>query len=247
MVITINGIEFAYDDAPVFSGVSLDVVAGETLVIMGANGTGKTTLLKLLAGLYEPDKGSVRRDGIVGFSPEDPTAGLFADTVANEVAFFPRNRGLDANRRAVDAMRALEIYEFRDRNPFTLSVGEQRRVSIAAVLAGDPAVITLDEPTAGLDRHGERALADCLHGLNATLVVSTHESDFAYSIADRIAILGDTGIERIGDATSILTDESLLEAAGVRTPGIVAWARQRGLDHPPGTVDEAIGMLAGQR
>lgn len=246
-MITIRELTYAHDDSPVFSGLSLDVVAGETLAIMGANGAGKTTLLKLLAGLSEPDAGSVRRDGIVGFSPEDPTAGLFADTVANEVEFFPRNRGLDANRRAVDAMQSLEIYELRDRNPFTLSVGEQRRVSIAAVLAGDPAVLALDEPTAGLDRHGERALAACLADLNATLVVSTHESDFAYALADRIAVLGDAGIERIDDATSILTDESLLEAAGVRTPGIVAWARQRGLDHPPGSLDEAVGMLQGQR
>lgn len=246
-MISVTDLAFAYDETPVLTDISLTIPEGERLAIMGANGAGKSTLLKLLAGLYDPDAGVIERNDLVGFSPEDPTAGLFAPTVADEVGFFPKNRGLDVERQTTAALRTLDIYELRDRNPYSLSVGEQRRVAIAAVLAGDPGVVTLDEPTTGLDRHGEQNMVDRLEEVNATIVFSTHEADFAYALADRVGILIDGELARIGPTTDVLTDTVLLQDAGIRTPGIVTWARHRGLDHPPADFTEAVRMLEGER
>lgn len=244
-MITVRDLAFGYDDGPVLDGLSLDVATGETLAVMGANGSGKTTLLKLLAGLYEPDRGTIDREGVVGFAPEDPRAGLFAETVAEEVAFFPRNRDLDVEAATDAAMTAMDVSDLRDRGPYTLSAGEQRRVSIAAVLAGDPAVVALDEPTAGLDAAGERYLAALLSDLDATVVFSTHSSDFAYRVADRVALMGGGALRETGDARDLLADPDLLREAGVRVPGAVTWARKHGFDPPPESVAAAVALVRG--
>lgn len=246
-MIDVRGVRFAYDGRPAVVDASFAVDAGEILAVMGANGAGKTTLLKLLAGLRQPDAGRIDRppDAPVGFAPEDPKAGLFAPTVYEEVAFFPRNRGLDVDDRTDAAMAAMAVGHLADRSPVSLSVGEQRRVSIAAVLAGDPAVIALDEPTAGLDRAGERRLADRLADLEAAVVVSTHESDFAHAIADRVLVLESGRVRRIGDAGAVLGDAAFLREVGLRPPGAVEWAAARGFDRPPASVEEAVAMARG--
>lgn len=243
----VHDVSFRYGDRPVLSDVSFEVTPGETLAVMGANGSGKTTLLRLLAGLREPHAGTVEADGVVGFAPEDPRAGLFASTVAEEVAFFPGNRGLDADREAAAAMRALAVDDLADRNPLSLSFGEQRRVAVAAVLAGDPTVLALDEPTGGLDRGGERQLGELLSGLAAAVVLSTHEADFAWQYADRVAVLADAGIRRVGPARDVLTDGDLLRDAGVRPPGVVTWAARRGCDRVPEDLADAAAMAGGRR
>ena len=245
-MIEARGVGVRRDGRPVLDDVSLSVAAGETLVVMGPNGAGKTTLLTLLAGLEAPDAGSVEGPDVVGFAPEDPRSALFAESVAEEVAFFPRNRGLEASRRAEAAMDALGVTHLRDRGPHALSVGEQRRVSIAAVLAGDPDAAVLDEPTRGLDRAGERELAARLRALDATLVCSTHDAEFALDVADRVAVLVDGGLRRVDDAHAVLTDEAGLEAAGIRPPGAVSWARRRGLDPPPLSLAAAAARLEGE-
>ncbi len=229
--------------APVLSQVSFAVDPGETVAVMGPNGAGKTTLLKHVAGLREPAAGSVTVDGPVGFAPEDPRDGLFADTVAEEVAFFPRNRGLDVDRQRDAALAAMNVAALRDRDPYSLSVGEQRRVSIAAVLAGDPAALVLDEPTRGLDAAGERQLADRLDALDTTVLFSTHAADFAYAVADRVAVLVDGSLRETGAADAVLTDIDRLEAAGIRPPGLVLWAREAGIDPPPRTLEGALRAL----
>lgn len=246
-MIRVRDVAFGYDGRTVLAGTSFDVAAGETLAVMGENGSGKTTLLRLLAGLREPDAGSVEAAGVVGFAPEDPRAGLFAETVADEVEFFPRNRGLDAAGEAARAMQALDVHELRDRNPLSLSFGEQRRVSIAAVLAGDPAALALDEPTAGLDGAGERRLGALLSDLEAAVVLSTHESDFACRCADRVAVLADGGIRRLGPPREVLSDLTLLRDSGIRPPGFVTWANRHGLDRIPDSVDDAALMVRGRR
>lgn len=240
-------VEYAYGGAPALDGVSLSVERGELLAIVGANGAGKTTLLRLFAGLEEPDGGSIEREGAVGFAPEDPAAALFADSVTEELAFFPRNRGLDVDDHVERAMDAMEIRDLRDRGPHTLSTGEQRRVSVAAVLAGDPAVVALDEPTAGLDRHGERRLGELLAALDAAVVFSTHEPDVVYDFADRVAVMIDGEVRRVGDPTEVLADRDLLEAASVRTPGVVEWARGKGYDRLPETLEAAAAMAREER
>lgn len=242
-MIAVDGLVVERGGRVVLDDFSMSVAPGERVAVMGANGAGKTTLLKAVAGLATPDAGTVEVDGPVGFAPEDPQAGLFAESVAEEVAFFPRNRGLAVERRREAALSALDLGELRDREPYSLSVGEQRRVSIAAVLAGDPAVLVLDEPTRGLDAAGERHLADLLDDLAVTVLFSTHASDFAYRLADRVVILADRGPQRVGPARDVLGDEAFLEAVGVRPPGIVSWARRRGIDPPPADLEAAIARL----
>lgn len=246
-MIRIRDVVVEYDDRRVLSEVSLDVSPGEKVAIMGANGSGKTTLLRLLAGLTDPDEGTIETAGDVGFAPEDPHAALFASTVAEEVAFFPRNRGLDATRAADRAMSQLEVADLRDRNPFSLSVGEQRRVSIAAVLSGDPSILALDEPSAGLDARGERHVSALLSGLDTTVVVSTHSADFAYRFADRIGVLADGNVCRIGSPREVLSDLELLDESDIRAPGIVTWAARQGFDRLPADLPEAVAMAKGQR
>lgn len=240
-------VSVARDGRRVLSDVSLEVDSGELVAVMGANGSGKTSLLRLLAGLDEPVEGTVDTDGMVGFAPEDPRAAIFARTVAEEVAFFPRNRGLDAEGEAARAMEQLGVEELHDRNPLSLSVGEQRRVSVASVLSGRPAALALDEPTAGLDRAGERQLGELLTALDIAVVYSTHAADFAYRFADRVVVLADGGISRQGPPADVLSDLDLLADAGIRAPGIVTWAKHRGLDRLPAGFDEAVAMARERR
>lgn len=244
-MIDIGDLSFAFDDRPVFRDISIRIERGERLALVGANGTGKTTLLRLVAGLLEPDAGSVRVDGSVGFAPEDPQTGLFAASVADEVAFFPRNRGLDVETAVSAAIDRMALTGFEDRNPFSLSVGEQRRLSIASVLSGDPAVLCLDEPTKGIDRRGARDLATVITDLDKTIVFSTHDTDFAYEVSDRVAILAEESIRRLGSVEGVLGDESLLVDAGVRPPGLVELARREGFERLPGDIEEALEMLGG--
>ena len=246
-MITVRDVAYGYDGDQVLAGLSLDIKREESHAIMGENGSGKTTLLKLLAGLYEPDSGAIDRQGIVGFAPENPRTGLFAETVAEEVAFFPRNRGLDVEARTEDALEAMAITGIRNRGPYDLSAGEQRRVSIAAVLAGNPAVLALDEPTAGLDATGERRLAELIADLDATVVFSTHAADFAYRVADRVTLLDDGQVLATDDARDLLADGERLGTAGVRVPGQVTWAREHGIEPPPTTVAEAVALLGGNQ
>lgn len=238
-MIRLQDVDFAYGSTPVLDGVRLTIQSSETLALMGANGAGKTTLLRLIAGLRDPDSGRLEHDGVVGFAPEDPRAGLFARTVAEEVEYFPRNRGLDPAETAGRAMRDMQISELRNRNPLSLSHGEQRRVSIAAVLAGEPTAVALDEPTAGLGREDEERLGRLLTDLDATVVFSTHSADFVHRFADRVAIVADGRLESVGPARELLQRVELLEAVGIRPPGPVLWATARGLERPPPTVEQA--------
>ncbi|MDZ7701259.1 MAG: ABC transporter ATP-binding protein [Halobacteriales archaeon] len=242
-MITADGLGVTRDGRPALDGLSLRVDAGETLAVMGPNGAGKTTLLKAVAGLLEADSGRVEVDGVAGFAPEDPAAGLFAESVAEEVAFFPRNRGLDVDERRESAMAALDVADLADRDPHTLSVGQQRRVSIAAVLAGDPDVLVLDEPTRGLDGAGEAELAELLGELDCTILLATHAADFAWAAADRVAVLSDGECRRVGEARRVLGAIPFLESVGVRPPGIVRWARREGIDPPPADLQAALEAL----
>lgn len=242
-MITIEDLEVSRAGRPVVADCSLSVTAGETIAVMGPNGAGKTTLLKAVAGLLEADAGSVEVGGLVGFAPEDPAAGLFAESVAEELAFFPRNRGLDVAERRELAMETFELEPLADRDPYTLSVGQQRRVSIAAVLSGDPDVLVLDEPTRGLDEAGEATLAELVEELETTVLAATHASDFAYATADRVAVLDGGELRRIGGAREVLADDAMLESAGIRPPGIVQWARRHDIDPPPADLAEALAAL----
>lgn len=247
-MIRVRDLRFAYEDGPeVLSGIDLDVETGSVLALMGPNGAGKTTLAKLLAGLYDPDDGHVEIDGTVGFAPEDPDDGLFAATVAEEVAFFPRNRGLDVDAQVDAALAAMGIADRRERAPQTLAAGEKRRVSLASVLSGDPAVVVLDEPTSGLDAPHVEQLGERLAAIDRTVVFATHDAAFARRWADKVAVVSEGAVATRGPADVLLGDTAFDFAGhGIRPPETVVFARERGWESAPASVAEAVDRLEGR-
>ena len=248
-MIEIENLSFAFDDGPrVFEELSMAVETGGIVAVLGANGTGKTTLLRLLAGLLEPDGGTIQIDEseepVVGLAPETPADGLFSPTVSEEIAFFPENRGLPVEERVSEAVEQLGIEGLADRDPYSLSAGEKRLVTIAAVLAGDPDVVGLDEPTSGLDRGARTRLGTRLTALDHTILVVTHDTDFAWRYADRAIVLDDEGSRRQGSVESVLADPDFdLESVGLEPPQAVAWAREWDIEPPPRTVADALDRL----
>lgn len=207
----------------VFDHLSFSIGKGETVALMGHNGAGKTTLARLLCALTKPKSGSIVIDGIavaatkrngavkppsrrnraklrrtVGYVMQHPERQLFAETVAEDVAYGPSNQGLDASEaagRAMRAMRLLHIEHLRDRSPFGLSGGQQRLVAIAGVIACEPKVLVLDEPTAGLDEEAIARVHGLIHELKSrgvTMLVISHSQEEVDEIADRTIVLGES-------------------------------------------------------
>jgi len=214
----------AYNGRPALRGVDLTVRRGEAVALMGRNGSGKTTLLKHLVGLLLPSRGSVRvrdRDtrrasvedliDVVGYVPQNPNALLFADTVREELAFTRRSHGLDGPHTpggaGDDLLAALGIADHADDYPRDLSVGERQRVALAAILAGEPEIILLDEPTRGVDALQKGALLRYLAGERArgrTLLLSTHDVELAAAVADRVIVLEEGRVAADGPAREVL-------------------------------------------
>ncbi|ULB11754.1 energy-coupling factor ABC transporter ATP-binding protein [Cereibacter azotoformans] len=203
MLIDLRDLHFAYPGgAPVLRGASLTLEAGERLAVTGPNGSGKSTLLQLAVGLIRPSAGKVvafgqerrreeefhevrRRAGLVFQDPDDQ---LFCPTVAEDVAFGPLNLGRSrAEARAVveEVLARLGIAHLRDRVTHRLSGGEKRLVTLAAVLAMDPEVLLLDEPTTGLDQANEERLTALLAGLPQAMVFVSHDRSFRGRLATR--------------------------------------------------------------
>ncbi len=234
---------FKYPDTDRYAlkSVDLDFEERKLTVLMGENGSGKTTLLRLLAGLLEPTRGEVESYGKeVGFSPEDPELGFFARSVKKEVEFYPKNRGLKHEKMAESALEGLGISHLKDRLPYILSSGQQRLVSLASVLSGNPDIMVLDEPTHSLHRRAEQNIGELLRGINKTMVVSTHSSDFALNYADRLVVMHSSKVLARGSPFELLQDEEILEKAGIRMPGILRWSKERSLEEIPEDMDEAL-------
>jgi energy-coupling factor transporter ATP-binding protein EcfA2 len=186
-VVALEGVSFAYPGGPpVVVGELLALRRGEVVALVGPNGVGKTTVAKLAAGLLVPSAGRVRRAGSAGYLSQDPGRFLIAETVLDEVALAA---GPERARRCLDE---LGLLPFAARHPRDLSSGERERVAIAAVLAIEPDLLVLDEPTRGVDPERKAELAALLRAQapsRATLVV-THDANFAAAVADRTVALG---------------------------------------------------------
>lgn len=227
-------------------GVDLEIRAGERLGIIGPTGSGKSTLVQGMAGLLEPTSGRVLADGRpllandaetrrrrlrVGLAFQYPEDQIFEQTVFREVAFGPRNLGLsdqEVTRRVHWALEmvGLDPQAHGPRSPFTLSGGERRRVALAGILAMQPAVLILDEPTAGQDPQSRRALLGRIQAWQAetgfTLVVVTHAVDELAGLVDRVVALNGGRVAADGPTREILGDAELLAAIGLTPPEPVA-------------------------
>lgn len=273
MALTLNNVSYAYAAGTALAiralrGVDLVVDRGELAVILGPSGSGKSTLLSAAAGLVSPTSGEVLVDGIpldvasggassgIGIVFQRPESQLFAETVAADVAFGPRNLGASSEeadravRTALDAV-GLPCDAFGQRSPFTLSGGEARRAALAGVLAMSPRYLLLDEPTAGLDRHGRRAVREAIAFARASagVVVVSHDPEEFLGDADTVLALVDGESVYYGDVDGLLLRSAELFALGTPLPQIVRAqmlaAARTGWRHTPTlNIEEAADALA---
>ncbi len=233
--VEMQGVSFSYPDGhPALSGVDLHVHPGERLALLGPNGAGKTTLVLHLNGILAADTGTVHIAGLpvekanlteirrrVGIVFQDPDDQLFMPTVADDVAFGPANLGLtgdDLRRRVTRALESVGMEERRDRAPHHLSYGERRLAAIAGVLAMEPEIVVLDEPTANLDPAGRRELAEVLDALGHTMLLVTHDLPYALQLCDRAVILNRGSIVADGPTREVLADREVMAANRLELP-----------------------------
>lgn len=259
---------FSYGpDAQALDGVSLEVPVRATTAIVGQTGSGKSTLLRLLCGLEAADAGSLTVCGInaatkrgrrqirraVGYVMQHPERQLFAQTVAEDVAFGPRNQGLSAaevERRVAHALDLVGLTDRRDASPFELSGGQQRLAAIAGVLAMEPELLILDEPTAGLDPRGRarlRALMADLAAHGVTLLQVTHSMEDA-ARADHVVVLDQSHVLATGTPAEVFcsANEPQLTAVGLGLPRPLAYACEHALDARPLTLEALVAALRAQ-
>lgn len=268
LAILARDLGFSYGpDAQALDGVSLEVPARATTAIVGQTGSGKSTLLRLLCGLEAADAGSLTVCGInaatkrgrrqvrraVGYVMQHPERQLFAQTVAEDVAFGPRNQGLSAaevERRVAHALDLVGLADRRDASPFELSGGQQRLAAIAGVLAMEPELLVLDEPTAGLDPRGRarlRALMADLAAHGVTLLQVTHSMEDA-ARADHVVVLDQSHVLATGTPAEVFcpANEPQLAAVGLGLPRPLAYACEHALGARPLTLEALVATLRAQ-
>jgi cobalt/nickel transport system ATP-binding protein len=225
--IELRELSYAYADRPAtLRGISLRIAAGERVGLVGANGAGKSTLLLHLNGLLLPSSGAVLIEGVevgrhtlaaarqrVGLVFQDADDQLFMPTVLDDVGFGPRNQGLPAAEVAHRVDQALQLVgatHLAQRAPWQLSGGEKRSVAIAGVLAMQPRILVLDEPTAGLDPAGRRNLIELLRGLAQTCILASHDLDLVQEVCSRVIVLQAGELQADGPPAAVLADGPLL-------------------------------------
>lgn len=251
--------------------VNLDIEDGEFVGVMGTTGSGKSTLIQLVAGLIAPTEGKILLDGEdinakkydrdvlhrrIGLVFQYPEYQLFETTVERDVAFGLRHQGLTKEETASAVRTALETVGFdydevRDKSPLSFSGGEKRRIAIAGVLAPNPRVLILDEPIAGLDPLSRQDFLTMVDGLNAqgvTVIMISHNADALSEHAGRIIVLRDGALIRDGSAKHIFSDYYDLIRGGIGVPQVrqaVQLLRERGVNMPGNIIlyDQFIDRL----
>ena len=228
---------------PALSNVNLKIDEHEFIAIVGPTGSGKTTLIQHFTGLLRPSSGKITIDGqliptkgqrlaqirrSIGLVFQFPEKQLFEETVYGDIAFGPKNLGfaktqIEASVRQAMTLVDLDYEQLRDRSPHRLSEGEKRRVALAGVLAMDPQMLLLDEPTACLDPRGVKCIETILVRLfeiGKTIIVISHNIDFVFRLAKRIIVLSDGKITYDGGKKELLKQKEFLVNAGLDIPRI---------------------------
>ncbi|MHA2189956.1 MAG: energy-coupling factor ABC transporter ATP-binding protein [Candidatus Thorarchaeota archaeon] len=244
-MILLEDVHYAYDSIyTALRGVSIQIDNGERVAIMGSNGAGKTTLIKHANGLLRPQRGRVFLDGedtkhmsvaelarTVGLVWQNPDHQLFLDTVEKEVNFGLKNLGYseeEVSVRCEKTLAHLDLGGLAYRSPFALSGGERKRVALASVLATEPQVLALDEPTIGQDAKQKERLAELLMELNSrgrTVVCVTHDVEFVIEHFPRTIAMADGLIIADGDTSSVLSNQDVVERCSLASPQMTQAAR----------------------
>lgn len=275
--ISIRNVSYIYNEGMPFekkalNNINLDIDAGEFIALIGHTGSGKSTLVQHLNGLNEPTSGEILYDGVnyrekgkkiatlrqkVGLVFQYPEYQLFEETVIKDIAFGAVNQGLSEEEVDARVRRAMERVglsydDIGEESPFSLSGGQKRRVAIAGILAMEPEVLVLDEPTAGLDPHGSREILNEIKGIydttDTTIVLVSHSMEEVAQLATRMIVM-DNGEVRMDDTPrEIFKREKELEAIGLGVPQVrsaMTMLREKGLDVEENciTVDEALKEL----
>jgi cobalt/nickel transport system ATP-binding protein len=231
----VSGLAYAYPDGhQALFGVDLSIERGERVALLGPNGAGKTTLVMHLNGILSGGVGAVEVGGLpvakenlqeirrrVGIVFQDPDDQLFMPTVRDDVAFGPANLGLQGAELETCVNRALasvDMLEHADRTPHHLSFGQRRRVAVATVLAMEPEILVLDEPSSNLDPASRRELADIVRALDVTILMVTHDLPYALELCSRSLVLSEGVVVADGPTRTILSDAELMKAHRLELP-----------------------------
>ncbi len=253
MLLEVSDLRHVYqleDPVVALDGINAEIESGEFIGLVGHTGSGKSTLAQTLNGLIEPTEGTVyyREQDIfgdeislreirkkVGLVFQYPEHQLFEETVAEDISFGPKNLGLEGEtieervRQSLDLV-GLDYDEFRDRSPFNLSGGQQRRVAIAGVLALKPEVLILDEPSAALDPEGRKKLLDLLadlHGnMGLTIILITHRMEQVARLADRVLVMKNGGLVLDGTPEEVFTRQEYLREMALDLPPLTRILQQ---------------------
>ena len=281
-----KNITFSYSDSAkgkiqILKDISFHINKGDFIGVIGASGSGKTTFIKHLNGLLKPSSGQIIVNGFnitdkdlnlteirkrVGIVFQYPEYQLFEETVEKDIAFGPGNLGLDEaeiSKRVKNSMEAVGLdYEtYKDKSPFDLSGGQKRRVAIAGVIAMNPEVLILDEPTAGLDPGGRDEIFNLIKKLhrdnNITIILSSHSMDDMAKLAQTIIVMNHGKIEFMGTPREVFTSHAdKLREIGLDVPQVLELAtklRQKGFDIRPDILtveevkDEILKVMRGRK
>lgn len=239
-LLQVKNLCFAYDEKPVLQQINVSICRGERIAVMGSNGAGKSTFFLNLNGVLQPDSGEILLEGKtlkkkdfkelhrrVGFVFQDADSQIIASNVKAEISFGPMNLGLskeEVRNRVAAAIEYMGLSRLADRAPQYLSGGEKKRVSIADILAMETEVLIFDEPMAALDpvnTQNVESILKRLHGDGKTLLIATHDVDFAYRYADRILVFSDGEI--IADSTpqEVFRRKEIMERAHLKAPAVM--------------------------
>ncbi|MGM9548222.1 MAG: energy-coupling factor ABC transporter ATP-binding protein [Faecousia sp.] len=232
-MIEFQNVSFAYGQTPVVENLSFSIQKEETVGLIGANGAGKSTIMKLMLGLLS-GSGSIRVDGLtvnkeniseirrkIGFVLQDSDNQMFMPTVYEDMIFGPRNYGLskeDADRKVDAILEQLGLQELKHRHNHKISGGEKRMAAIATILAMEPEMILMDEPSTALDPVNRRTVINTINRLPQTKLIASHDLDMILDTCQRVILLSHGTIVADGDAETILRDKQLLEANRMELP-----------------------------
>lgn len=231
-LVLVENLQFAYPDGhQALQSISLRIQRGEKVALVGSNGAGKSTLMLHLNGILGNERSPVQIAGMglsranlpyiraqVGLVFQNPDDQLFSPTVFDDVAFGPLHMGLpeaEVRQRVADALTQVGMSEFAERLSHHLSVGQKKKVAVATVLSMSPQILVLDEPSAGLDPRGRRALIELLRSLRLTMLVSSHDLWLVRELFPRTIMLDAGRVVADGPTESILVDAELLTLHGL--------------------------------